>query len=81
MCHSDQQLVQALCQAGRQAGTEVQPVVYDGAYSDASMVYASGGAPRVVTFGHVRANSHGYEVARLSCFDNCLKTLLTFLEA
>jgi len=34
---------------------------------------------RVGCFGHVRENSHGYEVARLSCFDNVHKTLVRFV--
>ena len=44
------------------------------------MVYASGAAPRVATVGIVRENSHGYEVARLSVFDNLLNTLIRFME-
>jgi len=54
-------------------------VVYDGAASDASLVYSTGGAQRVACFGHVRENSHGYEVARLSVFDNVFKTLVQFV--
>jgi len=80
LTHFDQRLVRAFCRAGQEAGVEVQPVVYDNAASDASAVYAVGGAPRVATFGHVRENSHGYEVARLSVFDNVLKVLLQFVS-
>ena len=80
LTHFDQRIVRALCRAAREAGTELQPVVYERAFSDASAVYASGNAPRAATVGHVRENSHGYEVARLSCFDNLLKTLLRFVE-
>jgi len=54
-------------------------VAYDATASDASMVSSVGAAPRVGCFGHVRENSHGYEVARLSVFDNVLKTLLQFV--
>jgi putative aminopeptidase FrvX len=78
LTHYDQRLVRALCQAAQDAGTELQPVVYDGAASDASLVYSVGAAPRVACFGHVRENSHGYEVARLSVFENLHKTLLHF---
>lgn len=81
LTHFDQRLVRAFCRAGREVGVEVQPVVYDRAFSDASMVYSAGAAPRVVTFGHVRDNSHGFEVARLSCFDNVLKTLCQFVTS
>jgi putative aminopeptidase FrvX len=78
--HYDQRLVQALCEAAKAAGTELQVAVYSSAASDASAVYDSGGAPRVAVVGHVRENSHGYEVAQLSVFDNLLKTLLKFVE-
>ncbi len=74
----DQHLLRALCKAATEAGTELQPVVFSRAASDASMVYAAGGAQRVACFGHVRENSHGYEVARLSVFDNVVKTLVRF---
>lgn len=79
LTHFDQRLVQELCRAAERAGTELQPVVYEAAASDASLVYSVGGAHRVATFGHVRENSHGYEVARLSVFDNVLKTLVEFV--
>jgi len=79
LTHYDQRLVQALSQAALRAGTELQPVVYESAASDASLVYYAGGAPRVACFGHVRENSHGYEVCRLSVFDNVLATLVEFI--
>jgi putative aminopeptidase FrvX len=77
--HFDQQLLGDLCQAAIDAGTELQPVVFNSAASDASLVYSVGGAQRVATFGHVRENSHGYEVARLSVFENVVKTLVQFI--
>jgi len=79
LAHYDQRLVRAFCQAAREAGTELQPVVYDSTASDAGLVYSVGGAQRVVCLGHVRENSHGYEVARLSVFDNLLRTLVQFM--
>jgi putative aminopeptidase FrvX len=75
----DPRLVRALCQAAVTAGTELQPVVYNRTFSDASLVYSVGGAQRVACFGHVRENSHGYEVARLSVFDNVIRTLTGFV--
>lgn len=75
----DQRLLGDLCLAARQVGTELQPVVFDNAASDASLVYAAGLAERIACFGHVRENSHGYEVARLSVFDNLHKTLVQFV--
>jgi putative aminopeptidase FrvX len=78
--HFDQRLVQALCEAARRAGTQLYTPVYDGAYSDASAVHEVGAAERVATVGHVRESSHGYEVARLSVFDNLLATLVEFVR-
>jgi len=78
--HYDQRIVQALCRAAREAGTELQTAVFASAFSDAGAVYDTGGAPRVAVVGQVRENSHGYEVARLSVFDNLLRTLVQFVE-
>ncbi|MBK8903781.1 MAG: M20/M25/M40 family metallo-hydrolase [Anaerolineaceae bacterium] len=78
--HYDQPLLQALCQAALDAGTELQPVVYESAASDASLVYYAGGAQRIACMGQVRANSHGYEVARLAVFDHMLNTLVQFVR-
>ena len=75
----DQPLLRDLCQAARTVGTELQPVAYARAASDASLVYAAGLTQRIACFGHVRENSHGYEVARLAVFDNVLKTLVQFV--
>jgi putative aminopeptidase FrvX len=80
VAHSDQGLVSSLCEAAEKAGTELQIAVYSAAASEASKVYEVGGAERVVTVGHVRENSHGYEVARLSVFHNLVATLAAFLE-
>ncbi len=77
--HFDQRLIDAFCGAAVEAGTQLQVAVYDGAASDASEVYRVGAAERVATVGHVRRNSHGYEVARLSVFDNLLATLVRFV--
>jgi putative aminopeptidase FrvX len=57
----------------------LQPVAYDGAASDASLVYAAGSVQRIACFGHVRENSHGYEVARLSVFEHVVRTLVQFV--
>jgi putative aminopeptidase FrvX len=79
LTHYDQRLLRAFCRAAERAGTELQPVVFDRAASDASMVYSVGAAQRVACLGHVRENSHGYEVARLSVFDNVVRTLVEFV--
>lgn len=78
LAHYDQRLIRDLMAAAQQAGTELQPVVYDGAASDASLLSYSGGAYRIACVGHVRGNSHGYEIARLSVFDHLLETLAAF---
>jgi putative aminopeptidase FrvX len=79
LAHYDQALLSDLCRAAIEAGTELQPVAYESAASDASLVYYAGCAPRIACFGHVRENSHGYEVSRLSVFDHVLSTLVQFL--
>lgn len=76
----DQRLVRFFLRAADDAGTELQPAVYNHAFSDAGAVYDVGAAPRTVVIGQVRENSHGYEVARLSVFDNLLKTLVQFVR-
>ena len=77
----DQSLLRAFLQAAVQADTELQTVVYDSAASDASLVAYAGLAPRIACMGQVRANSHGFEVARLSVFDNVLATLVAFMAS
>ncbi len=68
-------LVDRIVETGRSCKVEIQRAVYEGAMSDASRVYSSGGAERVATFGHVRENSHGFEVARVSVFENTFSVL------
>jgi putative aminopeptidase FrvX len=77
----DQPLLQAFLQAAAQAGTELQTAVYDSAASDASLVAYAGLAARIACMGQVRANSHGFEVARLSVFDNMRTTLVAFITS
>ena len=72
-------VIDDLCTAATHAGPELQRVVYDSAASDASAVYAAGFADRVATLGQVRENSHGYEVARLSVFENLYLTIREFV--
>lgn len=76
----DPRLVVQLRELADKAGIELQPVVYGSTASDASMVYDAGGAQRIACFGHVRENSHGFEVARLSVFDNVLKVLVALIK-
>ena len=76
----DQRLLRDFATLARAAGTEVQFVAYTGNASDASLAHYAGYAPRIACFGHVRANSHGYEIARLRVFDNVLETLVEFMR-
>lgn len=76
-----QDLIVEFRRLAREAGEDLQVAVLPGAASDASHVYAAGGAGRIVTIGHVRENSHGFEVARLSCFDRLLRVLVRCFEA
>lgn len=68
-------LVQALRKAGQAVGVDVQTVAYATSASDASMATDAGMVGQAACFGHVRENSHGYEVARLAVFDNMLRVL------
>lgn len=76
----DQHLIAALLQAAGAAGVELQRAVYSKPSSDASAVYDSGAAPAVAFLGHVRENSHGFEVARLSVFDHVHAVLVQLLQ-
>lgn len=77
----DQTLLRELMTAAERAGTHLQPVVYDSAASDASLVAYAGLAPRIACLGQVRENSHGYEVARLAVFDNMVAVLHAYLSS
>lgn len=79
--HFDQRLIQDLAQSAQKAGTDMQYAVYDRAASDASGVIDSGHAPRAATIGYPRENSHGYEIVRLSVFDNLIATLFEYLAS
>ena len=78
--HFDHGLIRDLAAAAQRAGTELQYAVYGAAASDATGVVTSGLAPRAATIGYPRANSHGYEVSRLSVFENLTATLSAFVE-
>ncbi|MCD6416144.1 MAG: M20/M25/M40 family metallo-hydrolase [Planctomycetes bacterium] len=78
--HFDHGLITALCRAAEQAGTELTTPVYSSTATDASAVYSVGGAERVASIGYVRESSHGYDVSRLSVFDNLLSTLAQFMR-
>jgi putative aminopeptidase FrvX len=66
--------------AAELAGTELQTAVYASAASDSSAVYNAGLAPRIGFIGHVRSNSHGFEAARLSVFENTVKTIIEYIR-
>ena len=76
----DQTLIRELASAATAAGTDLQYAAYGAAASDASGVLDSGGAERGATIGYPRAHSHGYEVSRLSVFDNLVATLFEYVK-
>lgn len=79
-CNYNQDLIKAFVDAAEHAGTELQIAVYDSAASDASAVYNAGLAPKVGFLGHVRTNSHGFELGRLSVFSNTVKTIVEYIK-
>jgi len=80
LTHFDQEVIRAFRKAAREVGTELAIGVFDGAASDASAAHASGAVARVATVGHIRDNSHGFEVARLSSIDNILEVMVRFVK-
>jgi|GEM_PF-281036 len=76
----DQRLIATLLRTADMAGVGLQRAVYTKTASDASAVYDSGAAPAVAFLGHVRENSHGFEVARLSVFDRVHAILVQLLK-
>lgn len=76
----DQRLLRDFLTLAKEAGTDLQVMTFERAGSDAGAVHSCGLAPRVAIIGHVRANSHGFDIARLSCFDNSLAVVLKFCE-
>ena len=79
LCNYDQRLIRDLLESAREAGTELQPVVYEKSFSDASAICQAGAAARVAVLGHVCQNSHGFELARLAVFENLMQTILTYI--
>ena len=76
----DPALVELFCSLAQAEGIELQRALYENAASDASAAYDVGAAERIGFIGHVRENSHGFEVARLSVFDNVLTVLKRFVR-
>jgi len=76
----DPALVRDFIRAAEKAGTGLQQAVFRSTASDASLAAYGAGVARIACIGHVRENSHGYEVIRLSVLDNLLNTLVQFLK-
>lgn len=72
-------LIKALSDAATAAGTELQQLVYTTSGSDAGMAGNIGASPQAACIGHIRKNSHGFEVTYLSVFENLYQTLLSFI--
>ena len=79
-CAHHQELLREICRISAEAGVELQPVVYSGAASDASLVYSIGASPRVACLGYVRASSHGFEATPLRTFDAVQTVVEALLE-
>ncbi|MFW9991138.1 MAG: M20/M25/M40 family metallo-hydrolase [Candidatus Odinarchaeota archaeon] len=77
----DRDLIKALSEAANNAGTELQPLVYTNSGSDAGMAGNIGASPKTACIGHIRKNSHGFEVAYLSVFEKLYKILWTFITS
>lgn len=73
-------LAEQLINCGERLEIEVQRATYNVSASDASLVTHVGGTGRIACFGHPRENSHGFEVAKLSVFDDILEILALFLS-
>lgn len=78
--HFDQALIGDMGRAAARAGTELQYAVYGAAFSDATGVLETGLAPRAATVGYPRLYSHGYEVSRLSVFENLVGMLCEYVK-
>lgn len=75
----DHQLIVTFQEIGRELDIGVQTAVYKTSATDATLAMQSGATGRIACFGHPRENSHGFEVTRLSLFDNVMNILLTFI--
>jgi putative aminopeptidase FrvX len=73
-------LIKALSKAAEKAGTALQHLVYTTSGSDAGMAGNIGASPQTACVGHIRKNSHGFEVAYLSVFENLYQTLCMFIK-
>jgi len=80
LCNYNQFLIKDFIIAAERAGTELQVAVYNSAASDASAVYNAGLAPRIGFIGHVRTNSHGFELARFSVFYNTINMIFQYIK-
>ncbi|RMF81544.1 MAG: hypothetical protein D6737_04700 [Chloroflexi bacterium] len=69
-----------LLHLARELGFGAQPVVYNGAASDAGGIKRAGLASRTMAFGYARDNSHGYEIAHRDSIVNVTRLLLRYLE-
>lgn len=81
ICNYDKTLIRHFIESAKSENIPLRTVVYERAASDASAVWQTGGAQKIAFVGHVRTNSHGFEVARLSCFENVLKVLTQIVES
>lgn len=80
ICNYNPDLIRTITGIANKTKIPLYPVIYESAASDASAVWKTGGAQKIAFLGHARTNSHGFEVARLSCFENVLELLGQVIE-
>ena len=66
--------------AARGLDIELQRAVLENAYSDASAAYDCGAVTKFATIGHVRENSHGFEITRLGAATRLPAVLEAFVR-
>jgi len=66
--------------AAKAVGQNLQYVVTDAAYTDASLALQSGGVKRIGHFGFTKANSHGFELMRYSMLSQYFDLFYSFVK-
>ncbi len=69
-----------LLKIANELGFGAQPVIYNGASSDAAVIKRSGLAGRTAAFGFARDNSHGFEIAHVNAIPNVTRLLVEYLK-
>lgn len=73
-------VILAIQEAAKAIGQELQYVVTDAAYTDASLAMQSGGPMRIGHFGYTKDNSHGFELIRFSVLKEYFDMFYSFVK-